>query len=119
MDATKSRALGVAAIATALATLLVLSILCFQDWTRYANAYLKIRGARRILALNETLLDRVRDAETGQRGFLLTGRLAYLEPYQSGVSRVPAEMSELATLLQREPEQSKRFEQLQPLIAEK
>ena len=31
--------------------------------------------------------DEVRDAETGQRGYLLTGRIAYLAPYQQAVSQ--------------------------------
>ena len=83
MDATKSRALGVAAIVTALVTLLVITALCFQDWQRYGNADSRIHQARAVLSLNETVLDRVRDAETGQRGFLLTGRPEYLAPYQS------------------------------------
>ena len=30
----------------------------------------------------------VRDAETGQRGYLLTGKDSYLEPYQSALDRI-------------------------------
>ena len=30
----------------------------------------------------------VRDAETGQRGYLLTGENSYLEPYQSALDRI-------------------------------
>ena len=38
----------------------------------------------------EALLSSVKDAETGQRGFLLTGEERYLEPYtdrQGGAAR--------------------------------
>lgn len=38
----------------------------------------------------------VEDAETGQRGFLLTGEDAYLEPYDSAVRRLPERFSALA-----------------------
>ena len=111
--------LGFAAIVTALITLLVITAVCFQDWQRYGNANSGIHQARAVLSLNETVLDRVRDAETGQRGFLSTGRPEYLAPYQSAISRLPSELNELAELLKQDSEQSKRFEQLQLLIDEK
>ena len=119
MHATKSRTLGIIAIATALVTLLVLGFLCYQDWKRYEIADKKIHESRRILTLNETLLNGMRDAETGQRGFLLTGRDEYLERYQAAVKLLPAEMGEMASLLKNDSVQSARFQQLQALIADK
>ena len=44
------------------------------------------------------LLSRLEDAETGQRGYLLTGEDRYLEPYQSGISRVKDDLSSLKNL---------------------
>ncbi|HTS49479.1 MAG TPA: CHASE3 domain-containing protein, partial [Bryobacteraceae bacterium] len=118
MHAAQSRALGVAAIATALLTLLVISVLCYQDWKHYEAAYTRIRETRRILNLNEALIDGVRDAETSQRGFLLTGRPEYLEPYRAALDHLPAETSELASLSQ-DPDRRARSLQLQSLIATK
>jgi CHASE3 domain sensor protein len=41
-----------------------------------------------------TELERIRslltDAETGQRGFLLTGSVSYLEPYSAALASLPA-----------------------------
>jgi len=119
MHATKSRALGVAAIATALLTLLVISVLCYQDWKRYDTAYIGIRDSRRILNLNQALIDGLLDAETGQRGFLLTGRPEYLDPYRAASSQLPAQTSELGSLLNQDPDRRNLFLQLQSLIAAK
>ena len=119
MDATKSRAIGITAIATALVTLFVISVLCYQDWQRYGIAFAKIQQSRRILTLNETLLDRMRDAETGQRGFLLTGQPEYLAPYQAAIDRLPSEMNELQSLASEDSDLRSRFLRLQPLIADK
>ena len=116
MHASKSRALAVIAIATALVTLLVISIFCFQDWKRYNSAYLQIRTERVVLNLNELLMDRVRDAETGQRGFLLTGGQDYLAPYQTALEQIPKEMSELGAHLGPDPNEHARFNELQSLI---
>ena len=45
------------------------------------------------------------DAETGQRGFLLVGDEAYLEPYEQGRAAVSAELAELKALTQDNPAQ--------------
>ena len=39
------------------------------------------------------------DAETGQRGFLLTGNEQYLQPFESGLQRSERELSKLEALL--------------------
>lgn len=41
------------------------------------------------------LLSTVKDAETGQRGFLLTGADTYLEPYENSVALVESELARL------------------------
>ncbi len=46
----------------------------------------------------QQVLSAVQDAETGQRGFLLTGRAYYLEPYQHAVARVGAVLDHLGEL---------------------
>jgi PAS domain S-box-containing protein len=47
----------------------------------------------------------VTDAETGQRGYLLTGDPRYLEPYQAGVARVGSRLQELKSLVRDNPRQ--------------
>ena len=44
------------------------------------------------------LLSDVKDAETGQRGYLLTGAPSYLAPYTAAQAGVPAEVAALRTL---------------------
>lgn len=45
------------------------------------------------------------DAETGQRGWLLTHNLTYLQPYLMGAARAPAALDELARLTRDNPRQ--------------
>lgn len=119
MNAAKSRVLGLAAIATAMITLLIMSFLSYQDWKTYGMANASITTDRRVLSLNGSILNDLRDAETGQRGFLLTGREEYLEPYRGALDRLPSEIQELGGVLTRDPEQDARFARLQPLITRK
>ena len=41
----------------------------------------------------------VQDAETSQRGFLLTGERSYLDPYLAAVEALPRELPELTRLI--------------------
>ena len=50
-----------------------------------------------IMALDE-LFSSAQDAETGQRGFLLTNNEKYLEPYKSALLAIPPRLDEIAQL---------------------
>ena len=59
------------------------------------------------------------DAETGQRGYLLTGRQAYLDPYYSGKNRAEEIYRELRELTSDNDEQQKRLAVIKDLMVRK
>ncbi len=61
-----------------------------------------------IVALDE-LLSHVQDAETGQRGFLLTNNERYLAPYNSALRAIPPQLDRIAQLTNGNPGQSQRL----------
>src|SRR6201996_140066 len=61
-----------------------------------------------IIALDE-LLSSAQDAETGQRGFLLTNNEKYLEPYNSALLAIPPRLDEIAQLTSDNPAQKPRI----------
>src|ERR1700722_5258080 len=61
-----------------------------------------------IIALDE-LLSSAQDAETGQRGFLLTNNERYLEPYNSALLAIPPRLDEIAQLTSDNPAQTSRI----------
>jgi two-component system cell cycle sensor histidine kinase/response regulator CckA len=58
------------------------------------------------------------DAETGQRGYLITGDPLYLEPYTAAGTSLPAEVDSLRLLTQDNPRQKARITRLRTLTAE-
>ena len=46
----------------------------------------------------QSVLSATRDAETGQRGYLLTARAAYLEPYDAAIALIDRRLERLMTL---------------------
>lgn len=56
------------------------------------------------------------DAETGQRGYLLTGEEPFLAPYNDAGDRVRANIKDLRQLTADNPNQQRNLDVLQPLI---
>lgn len=54
----------------------------------------------------------LQDAETGQRGYIITGDEPYLEPYLKGTSEVRAAAGELRELMRDNPVQLRRTDEL-------
>ena len=81
-----------------------------EDWVRHTLA------VRNQLA---NVLILVQRTETGQRGYLLTDRDVYLEPYNAAVGELSSAIDETAKLVSDNPRQRKAVEELRPLIAQK
>jgi CHASE3 domain sensor protein len=62
------------------------------------------------------LLSELKDAETGQRGFVITGEDSYLAPYQAALGDIRATFDNLRELTADDPNQQRRLAALAPLI---
>ncbi len=74
------------------------------------------------LAVREQLgrvLNLVQSAETGQRGYLLTGRDSYLEPYSAAAEQLPATLDRMADLVRGDPRQGQAVVRLRQLVGDK
>jgi PAS domain S-box-containing protein len=65
------------------------------------------------------VLSLAQDAETGQRGYVITGESRYLEPYNSAINSVNKQVDELEQLTSDDPHQQARFPELRKHIAAK
>src|SRR6266852_7476137 len=77
-----------------------------------AHTHLVLENVANVLSL-------LKDAETGQRGFVITGDESYLELYQSARVSVEKLVKDLRELTADNPHQQKRIDQAEPLIAAK
>ena len=57
-----------------------------------------LRNENEFIVRSERLLSALKDVETGQRGYLLTGDETYLEPFNAAVPELRTELGRLATL---------------------
>lgn len=71
-----------------------------------------------IVSLDE-LLSQVQDAETGQRGFLLTNNETYLAPYKAALRAIPDKLTKIAQRTSNNPGQSQRLVALRSHVESK
>jgi signal transduction histidine kinase len=106
-------------LAIALLLVMVVAALAYNNWLRFGRENAQLSETRRLSQEIHNLRSALVDAETGQRGFLLTGRESYLEPYQKGVAHMSAALSDLASAAAAFPDQAVRVEALQSLVQAK
>lgn len=91
----------------------------YRNTIRFAEASEWRKHSYEVLGKVTELQGLLVDAETGQRGYLLTGNSTYLEPYRSAISDVRRTLQDLKTLTSDNPIQQQRLQTLEPLVEEK
>ncbi len=72
-----------------------------------------------VLAELEGVMSTMTDAETGERGYLITGEEPFLEPYQAAIERIDSNVKRLSQLTADEPNQQARIPALERKIADR
>jgi PAS domain S-box-containing protein len=91
----------------------------YRDTLRVAEAAAARKHSFEVRGLLSDTAARLVDAETGQRGFLLTGDDSYLTPYHSAIKNVDRLLIELHNSTADNPNQQKRLPDLEQLIDKK
>ena len=105
-------------IVKALAVVLI-TIVWQQVMETRGKAAEGIARTNQVIEQLQTVLSSMKDAETGQRGFLLTGQESYLAPHTEGKTAVSARLQALRKLMERDPAQLQRTDTLERLVADK
>ncbi len=72
-----------------------------------------------VLEALEEIGSTVKDAETGQRGYVITGETPYLDPYHDALKLIQQKIKDAKTLTVDNPWQQAQFPRLVHLIAAK
>lgn len=109
-----SVSLLLAVLATAL--LIVINEVSFNNSMAAAA---RIEAAQQTRGAISTLLQQVLDAETGQRGYLLTGDARYLDPYTTATAEIGKSLDILRQSVTPNPDQFKTFVVLSQNVSRK
>ncbi|HEV2133022.1 MAG TPA: CHASE3 domain-containing protein [Terracidiphilus sp.] len=99
--------------------LVVLVAISYRQWEQYRRASMEAERSREILTALSSVQADLADAESGQRGFLLTGENRYLEPYDGALQALPDDLASLKKLLSEGHRSAQDFEDLNSVAKQK
>ena len=126
LEALRSRRLGASLPpkTTAGFVVAILAVIAISFFS-YRSLEERSRGAGRVsqtlaaIAHVQSLLSLVKDAETGQRGFVITGVESYLDPYLNAVRELPLRIAETRRFILEDPKQLERLSVVESLAQRK
>ena len=99
------------------ALLVAIAALTYRNTSQLNEDARWVAHTNKVLDLTGEVLLAIVDAETGQRGFLLTGRDEYLEPYNSARKRLEGLLATLKEETRDNPRQQNRIAKLAGMTA--
>jgi signal transduction histidine kinase len=99
--------------------LAVIGAIAYQSVERLGETTARAERTNVILRTLQDVLSLVTGAETGSRGFVITGDAQYLEPYRTAEADAVARLRALERLAEVDSAQRERLQRLTPLVAQR
>ena len=88
----------------------------FRSETVLVESESSVQHTWQVIYQVELILSSAKDAETGARGFLLTGDESYLQPYNQALRELPGELDRFHSLTADNPSQQARLTQIKAVL---
>jgi methyl-accepting chemotaxis protein len=99
-------------VATGLCFLLFIGGLSYVNTMRMTDTATWVTHTHEVLEAKEKIVSLIKDAETGQRGYLITGKPQYLEPYNAASDSIRGAIQNLRQLTSDNAAQQRRIAEL-------
>ncbi len=99
--------------------LILIGTLSYQSTRVLINTNQDVITTQKNINSLEELLSAIKDAETGQRGYIITGEATYLQPYKSAIAIIDQKIAEINIFTVNNPQQQKQLKTLKNLIRAK
>jgi methyl-accepting chemotaxis protein len=108
-----------AGFALSLVLLVIIGSVAYVSISKLTKTSQWVTHTHEVLEHVAGVLSALKDAETGQRGYVITGDEAFLEPYHTGSSGVLGVVTGLRKLTEDNPRQQKRLDTVEQLVTSK
>jgi methyl-accepting chemotaxis protein len=105
--------------ALSLVALFIVGLVAYRSLDALIEASHKVTQANEIKSALAELMSEMKDAETGQRGFVITADESYLDPYNGALTAVPRTLADLRGMLAKDPTANERLDQAEALANQK
>jgi diguanylate cyclase (GGDEF)-like protein len=104
------------AFAAGILVMLANAVIPYQTIAWMSHAERSLDHSETIIAAANQALSLLKDVETGHRGFILTGKDEYLQPYEEGLQEIRPQLARMETLLADQPAARHRLDVLQQQV---
>ena len=98
------------------AILLLVGGFSYHSINQLIKASRLVAHTHEVLEDLESVISGLKDVETGQRGYVLTGEEAYLEPFNIAIPQIQEDLRQLRSLTKDNLQQQQQLDLLEPLI---
>lgn len=113
------RVKGLVVVAIPLLAVLVTACSFLIVWQQMKRADDRIKHSLQVEYELQGVVSRLVDAQNGVRGYLLTEKDEFLDPYREARKALPGHQNRLRTLIADNPSQTQRLRRMEPLIEER
>lgn len=106
-------------VVTGLCFLLFIGGLSYINTKKMSSTATWVTHTHEVLEAKEKILSLLKDAETGQRGYLITGEQRYLDPYIAARDSIQGAIQNIRTLTADNPSQQRRIADLDAFVGSK
>ncbi len=105
--------------ALSLVALFVVGLVAYRSLDALITASHAVTHSNQIRSDLSDLLSEMKDAETGQRGYIITGQDSYLDPYTAALTAEPRTVADLRALFAGDPAAAERLDRIETLATTK
>ena len=105
-----------AVFAVALIIQIVVGVMTYRSIVTMTSDQDMVGHTAEVISALDDMLIAVLDAETGERGYIITGHDAYLAPYKDAATRVNGAIADFRRLTADNPAQQQRLDAFEPLV---
>src|SRR3989442_15321156 len=95
------------------------AFVCYVNVRKMIDNARLVAHSRDIVSAADRLLSSLREAEAGQRGYLITGDPQYLPPYQDAAARMQGKLDALSHLIADDPDEQARIAALRESVSQR
>ena len=110
---------AIATFMVAILALLVVGAISIRSLFELGKQVEWVQHTYQVLEQAESMLKNMIDVQSGQRGYLITGKAEFLETYNAARTDVLQDVQELRRLTKDNPSQQQRLDELAPLVTER
>jgi methyl-accepting chemotaxis protein len=108
-----------AGYALALLIFISVEVITYQNITEFIDTNKWVEHTHKVLEHLDNILSSLQDAETGQRGFIITGEEHYLDPYNTKITHIYNYIQSTRELTADNPGQQLRLDNIESLVEDK